>query len=254
MYQIDKEQFGAFLTQLRKEKNWTQKELGERLYVSDKTVSKWERGLSLPNIDLLIPIAEVLEVTVAELLQGERIPQEKQMNLQEVEELVTRSLELSSDKQQAFRQRRRRWTITFFCCLGIWVLETLLTILLGCSYEDLGWTYLTMSLMMFIFAGYFSMGSPFVLPAYYDENEISAFSHGAFRMNLPGIRFSNRNWIYILNAGRISTLSAGLLLPVLFFAIDRLLPRELYPFSIFLVLPVVLFFFIPMYVAGKKHS
>lgn len=46
MYQIDKEQFGAFLTQLRKEKNWTQKELGERLYVSDKTVSKWERGVS----------------------------------------------------------------------------------------------------------------------------------------------------------------------------------------------------------------
>ena len=46
-YTIDNEKFGAFLIQLRKENVMTQKELAERLYVSDKAVSKWERGLSL---------------------------------------------------------------------------------------------------------------------------------------------------------------------------------------------------------------
>lgn len=47
MYEIDREAFGAFLARLRKEKGLTQKELAQQLYVSDKAVSKWERGGSL---------------------------------------------------------------------------------------------------------------------------------------------------------------------------------------------------------------
>lgn len=46
MFEIDKEQFGGFVAQLRKEKGLMQKELAEKLYVSDKAVSKWERGVS----------------------------------------------------------------------------------------------------------------------------------------------------------------------------------------------------------------
>ena len=52
MDQIDKERFGAFLSRLRREKGLTQRELADRLYVSDKAVSKWERGLSLPSPSL----------------------------------------------------------------------------------------------------------------------------------------------------------------------------------------------------------
>ena len=47
MHEIDKERFGAFLARLRKEKGMTQRELADRLHVSDKAVSKWERGGSL---------------------------------------------------------------------------------------------------------------------------------------------------------------------------------------------------------------
>ena len=47
MFEIDKERFGAFVAQLRKEKGLMQKELAQMLYVSDKAVSKWERGLSI---------------------------------------------------------------------------------------------------------------------------------------------------------------------------------------------------------------
>lgn len=67
MYQIDNERFGQFLSDLRKEKSMTQKELADRLFVSDKTVSKWERGNSMPNVTLLIPIADVLGITVTAL-------------------------------------------------------------------------------------------------------------------------------------------------------------------------------------------
>ena len=61
---IDKERFGAFLAVLRKEKGLTQRALAERLYVSDKAVSKWERGLSLPDVALLTPLSEALGVGV----------------------------------------------------------------------------------------------------------------------------------------------------------------------------------------------
>lgn len=46
MYELDKKKFGAFVGRLRREKGWTQRELAERLYISDKAVSKWETGVS----------------------------------------------------------------------------------------------------------------------------------------------------------------------------------------------------------------
>ena len=73
MYEIDKEKFGTFLSQLRREKGMTQKDLAEKLFVSDKAVSKWERGLSLPDVALLQPLADLMGVTISELLSGQRI-------------------------------------------------------------------------------------------------------------------------------------------------------------------------------------
>ena len=61
MYELDKAAFGRFLAQLRREKGMTQKELAATLYVSDKAVSKWERGLSVPDISLLVPLADLME-------------------------------------------------------------------------------------------------------------------------------------------------------------------------------------------------
>ena len=95
MYQISNEKFGLFVTELRKEKNLTQKDLAEKLYVSDKTVSKWERGLSMPNVVLLIPIADILDVTVTELLRGEKIDTQKNIDKKEIEELEVGSLDMA---------------------------------------------------------------------------------------------------------------------------------------------------------------
>ena len=54
---------GSFVAALRREKGWTQKELAERLHVTDKAVSKWERRVSMPDTALLIPLAETLGVS-----------------------------------------------------------------------------------------------------------------------------------------------------------------------------------------------
>lgn len=61
-------EFGSYLQSLRKEKGWTQKELGEKIHVSDKTVSKWENNLSVPSIDMLESLARAFQRTLPQLL------------------------------------------------------------------------------------------------------------------------------------------------------------------------------------------
>lgn len=68
---MDNEEMGKFIQQKRKEHNLTQKQLAEKLNVTDKAISKWERGLSCPDISLLSKISEILQVSVSELLNGE---------------------------------------------------------------------------------------------------------------------------------------------------------------------------------------
>lgn len=67
---MDPKKTGNLISKTRKEKGLTQKDLASRLHVTDKAVSKWERGLSLPDISLLIPISEVLDISIYELLGG----------------------------------------------------------------------------------------------------------------------------------------------------------------------------------------
>lgn len=69
---MDENRIGQFIAQMRKEKNMTQKDLAELLHITDKAVSKWERGLSCPDITLLTSIAGILGVTTGELLNGKR--------------------------------------------------------------------------------------------------------------------------------------------------------------------------------------
>ena len=62
---------GIFISEKRKAQNLTQKDLAEKLGVTDKAVSKWERGISCPDISLLVPLAKILKVTTSELLNGD---------------------------------------------------------------------------------------------------------------------------------------------------------------------------------------
>ncbi len=70
---MDQEKIGKFIAELRREIGLTQRELAEKLSVSDKTVSKWECGKGLPEVSLMLPLCEVLGITVNELLTGERL-------------------------------------------------------------------------------------------------------------------------------------------------------------------------------------
>ena len=75
---MEKKTMGSFMSALRKARGLTQQEVADILMVSNKTVSKWERDEGCPEIMMLPAIAELFEVTVDELLKGERIIKEKE--------------------------------------------------------------------------------------------------------------------------------------------------------------------------------
>lgn len=70
-------QVGTFIAQCRKEKKLTQKQLGEKLNVTDRAVSKWETGRSFPDVSLMEPLCQELDISVSELLAGKRLEPEQ---------------------------------------------------------------------------------------------------------------------------------------------------------------------------------
>lgn len=86
---MDNKKIGLFIADLRKEKNLTQKMLASKLYVSDKAVSKWERGICMPDIALIEKLAQILEVNVSDILKGEKV---KKMTKQNTDEIVKSSI------------------------------------------------------------------------------------------------------------------------------------------------------------------
>ena len=81
---MDQGKTGKFIAGERKRKGLTQKQLAETLSISDKTISKWERGGGFPEVSLLLPLCRELDITVNELLAGERVsPEDYQKKAEE---------------------------------------------------------------------------------------------------------------------------------------------------------------------------
>lgn len=251
MGSIDREKFGLFIVELRKEKGFTQQELADRLFVSNKAVSKWERGQSLPDISLLTPLSQLLEVTVAELLRGERIPGEG-LNNSEVESLVNKAIQLSAEEREKREKSRRFWRWGWLVCTAAATLEILLLATLNQLSPVELWDYLLLVEGLSLGIGaFFCFFVKETLPAYYDENKISAYSDGFFRMNLPGVRFNNSNWPHIIAVGRGWPLGTAVLWPPVFWLFRRFLPSMA---MLYLTLLFSLSFFFPMIWAAKKYQ
>lgn len=73
---MDQIKIGQFIADERKRKGYTQKQLSEKLEISDKTISKWERGNGFPEVSLLMPLCKELDITINELMCGERVSEE----------------------------------------------------------------------------------------------------------------------------------------------------------------------------------
>lgn len=96
---MDQIKIGRFIAQMRKERELTQCQLADDLLISDKTVSKWETGKGLPEVSLMMPLCNTLNITVNELLSGERIPDESYKK--KAEEIM---VDLIREKKKAKRR------------------------------------------------------------------------------------------------------------------------------------------------------
>lgn len=203
MKEIDAKKYGLFMATLRKEHQLTQKELADKLFVSDKTVSKWERGASLPNIALLIPIAKLFDITVDELLAGQRsatdIPDDQH------------SIKINAH----LKKQQKIWKIIYGAAFILAIFEiSLLSQVFDQTAITPKDTILIVSLML-LFAGWFIFAAKDHLPIYYDQHDINFVAQGIFKMHLPGMHFNNSNWPYICFAMRIFTLSSAILYPLI---------------------------------------
>lgn len=256
MYEIDKAALGALIAEQRKQKGFTQKALAEKLFISDKAVSKWERGLSVPDISLLIPLSEVLEISVAELLEGRRTDVATGADAGDVENLIRKAVTFSEESSDGRRANRRKNLLIFGGCVllamaelivGVWLLN-------GMGKEAFSTGLPVLELLSLISGGWFFFGVKERLPSYYDENKISAYSDGPFRMNMPGIYFNNRNWPHIIKSIRIWSMVTLVTIPVIRLLCSAWLTEPMWTaMANYGVLAAYLGgLFVPVYVAGKR--
>lgn len=251
MFEIDRKKFGAFVSALRKEKGYTQKELAEKLFISDKAISKWETAVSIPDTTLLIPLAELLGVTVTELLTCERMEDHVAMDAGQVEDVVKTALAYSEGKAVRAYQTKNKWPIIYLCSVVLGSIG----VLVSYQHQVLTEALLTSVVLGVVFGAYFCFLVKTRLPVFYDENRCGLYYDGAFRMNVPGVAFRNSNWPYIVKVGRIWSCLSIALYPIMnvvmsFINVEVWMRVELYVFLVLLFGGL----FIPIYVVGKKYE
>jgi transcriptional regulator with XRE-family HTH domain len=99
---LDQKKIGALLKELRNEKGLTQEQFAEIVMVSNRTVSRWENGNNMPDLDILIQISDYYEIDLRELLDGER--KGEKMN-QEIEENVLKAVDYTNSKTERYTKR-----------------------------------------------------------------------------------------------------------------------------------------------------
>lgn len=150
----DFSKMSQFISELRKEKKLTQKELAEQLGVTDKAVSKWERGLGCPDISLLSKLSRILGVTTSELLNGEKA----EPSIPEVDAIVETTLQYADTTTKSIIAKSSRWKY-------ITMALSVILILIGCNLAidgGLAWSVLPVRIIglawIIVMLGAFAMG------------------------------------------------------------------------------------------------
>ena len=122
---------GIIISDARKKLKMTQKDLADKLYVSDKAVSKWERGLCFPDISVLIPLTEILNISLYDLLRGEKV------NNKEVEETIKNTINYSNNE---IKRNKKKHIIISSIVISIIVLISIISLIFINKNKDIGVT------------------------------------------------------------------------------------------------------------------
>lgn len=99
---MDQQKIGEFLKELRKEKGITQEQLADKLFVSRRTVSRWETGSNMPDLDVLVELADLYEVDLRDIFNGQRRDQNMD---KELKDTVIKVAEYSNDEKAKMLKR-----------------------------------------------------------------------------------------------------------------------------------------------------
>lgn len=99
---MDQEKIGKFILELRKDKKMTQQELANKIGVTDRAISKWENGRGMPDISLMKPLCEILDITLNELISGEKI--DKKEYQKKSDENIFKTIKYTNKKTNFFKK------------------------------------------------------------------------------------------------------------------------------------------------------
>ena len=118
---MDQVRVGKYIASLRKQASLTQEELGEKIGVTNKTVSRWENGNYMPDIEMLQLLSKVFDVGINDLLAGEKIADEdfRQKAEENIIEVATSSAFSFEDRKVYFKRKWRKEHIALFVILGL---------------------------------------------------------------------------------------------------------------------------------------
>ena len=126
---------GKFLQELRKEKGFTQEALAEKMGVARRTVSRWETGSNMPDLDILMELSDLYEVDLREILSGER--KSEQMN-KELKETVLQVADYSNEEKTRLLKRMHGLFIAGLIGFAAFLVITLLGLNETAPYEAIG--------------------------------------------------------------------------------------------------------------------
>ena len=128
---MDATKFGLFVAEMRKENHMTQAELATKIKVTDKAVSRWERGLGFPDIHSLEPLAEALGVSVLELMKSEKNV-ETNIKCGDADLIVTDTIKAAEHQKQVERQQEKRMILI---TIGVVAISSIFALL----FDHIGW-------------------------------------------------------------------------------------------------------------------
>ena len=119
---MDQKKVGLFLKALRKEKNITQEALAETLNVSDRTVSRWETGNNMPDISLLVELAEFYQVSIPEIINGERKSETMDQGTRDT------AVKMAEYSKNTLIVEKRKLICTALMIAGVFIITTALAV------------------------------------------------------------------------------------------------------------------------------
>lgn len=148
---MNQEKIGEFIAQIRNEKHMTQKELAEKLNVTDRAVSNWERGRRMPDYGVIMELCRILDITLNELFTGERIAENEFK--QRAEENLLSSLENSTfTLKEKIEFYKKKWLKEHLSKILLCAVSEIVLIISLCKQKiDLYLIITIASLLAFIF-------------------------------------------------------------------------------------------------------